>query len=196
MTEIMSIWNWKTNADLIAAVATLGYLNGHVLDATFGLGNFWTKFRPQQFTACDLDPAKSPIGFPVDFRDLPFKGKSFDTSVLDGPYRLNGTPDMPFDDSFGTDVRMHWEQRIELIKDGIEECVRVTKNGGYILVKCQDQVCSGQIRWQADIFTRHAEYLRCRKVDRFDILSYRKQPPGRSQKHARRNSSTLLVFQK
>lgn len=181
---------------MIAAVAKLGYLNGHVLDCTFGLGNFWSKWHPERLTACDLAPAKSPIGYSVDFRSMPFNDKSFDSVVIDGPYRLNGTPDMPFDDSFGTDGRMHWEQRIELIKDGMEECVRVAKSGGYILVKCQDQVCSGKIRWQTDIFTEWAKHLRCSKVDRFDMISYRKQPSGRRQVHSRRNSSTLLVFKK
>lgn len=69
--------NWPTNADLIADVAKLGYLDGPVLDTTYGEGTFWKMWRPNDLTACDIDPAKSPIGYSVDFTSLPFKAGMF-----------------------------------------------------------------------------------------------------------------------
>lgn len=36
----------------------------------------------------------------------------------------------------------------------------------------------------------------CKLVDELHVRGYRQQPPGRSQKHARRDYSTLLVFKK
>lgn len=74
MTAVLSIGERTTNAELMADCAALGYLDGHVLDATYGLGNFWTTFAPAQFTACDLDPAKraptsvgpTPFAAPAD----------------------------------------------------------------------------------------------------------------------------------
>ena len=57
-------------------------------------------------------------------------------------------------------------------------------------------LCSGKIRWQTLEFIEHTLSLRLRLIDRFDFLSYRPQPLGRRQVHARRNSSTLLVFQR
>ncbi len=73
---------------LIADVERLGYLPGTVLDPTYGLGNFWNVYRPAQLTGCDIDPEKSPIGYSVDFRKLPFGDGEFDAVVFDPPYRL------------------------------------------------------------------------------------------------------------
>lgn len=191
---VLAIDKWESNAALIADVSTLGYLDGHVLDPTYGGGNFWTEFTPWKLTACDLNPEKSPLGMSVDFRHLPWKDRWFDVVVFDPPYKLNGTPDPYLDERYGVDVPTKWQDRMALIIAGVKECARVTKT--YLLVKCQDQVCSGVIRWQTDHVTDAAINMGMDKVDRFDFLSYRPQPSGRSQQHARRNSSTLLVFRK
>ena len=82
-----------------------------------------------------------------------------------------------------------------LIRAGIGECARVLADG-YLLLKCMDQVCSGKVRWQTDEFTEHARRCGLGKVNKSDFPSYRPQPSGRSQKHARRNTSSLLVFQR
>ena len=93
--------------------------------------------------------------------------------------------------------------------EGFRECVRISSK--WILVKCQDQVCSGQMRWQTDWFTDYAKGLafqgvKLRKVDRFDMIGHAIPQPGiglpeddpryRKQKHAHGRGSTLLVFQK
>lgn len=107
----------------------------------------------------------------------------------------SGTPASgEFDERYGVDVISTWQERHELIRAGITECARVLRAGGMFLLKCQDQVCSGHVRWQTDEFTRHAESLGLVKVDRFDLIGGRPQPEGRRQVHARRNTSTLLVF--
>lgn len=51
-------------------------------------------------------------------------------------------------------------------------------------------------RWQTIEFTNHAVGLGSRLVDQLHLPSYRPQPAGRRQVHARRNYSTLLVLQK
>jgi hypothetical protein len=48
--------------------------------------------------------------------------------------------------------------------------------------------------WQTDMVTRRAEDAGLTKVDALLFMSHRPQPEGRSQQHARRNYSTLLVF--
>ena len=60
----------------------------------------------------------------------------------------------------------------------------------------QDQVCSGRVRWQTFAFTEEALSNGCELVDRMELISYRPQPKGRSQVHARRNHSTLLIFKR
>lgn len=184
----------KTNAELMINVASVGYLRGHVLDATYGKGNFWKKFQPERLTSLDLKPVGDAV---ADFRNLPFPDNTFDTVVLDGPYKLNGTPKLTgFDESYGVHIPTQWKERIALIKDGILDAMRVTR--GYTLVKCMDQVVSGHVRWQSIEFAEFAEWnAGARLVDRFDLVGGRiPQPVGRRQVHARRNYSTLLVLEK
>ena len=197
---VLAAGPWRNNAELILDVRELGYLSDDqaILDPTWGLGRFWTLWYPRGLVATDLDPEKSPTGEPVDFTDLPWPEETFDAVVLDPPYKLNGTGGShPSDAGYGVATSgVAWQARHALIRLGMSESVRVLKPSGVLLLKCQDQVCSGAVRWQTDEFTAHAETLGLRKIDRFDLATYRPQPAGRRQVHARRNTSTLLVFRK
>jgi hypothetical protein len=184
---------WRSNADMIADIAKLGYLDGHVLDVTWGRGRFWTVWQPTKLTAHDRFTLDG-----VDFRVPPYEDDRFDVVVLDPPYKLSGTPSLgDFDNRYGVDVPERWQDRMEHIGVGVVECARVTRVGGYLLIKVQDQVCSGEVRWQTDIVTEIAARANCKKVERFDLPHRgRPQPRGRTQKHAHGRSSTLLVFRK
>ena len=196
--EILSVGEWKSNADLIADVAALGWIDHEmsVLDATYGLGRFWTKFRPANLIGLDINPAKSDaLWGPKDFRDLGLADRAFDAVVFDPPYKLNGTPSLDdFDAAYGIEVPTDWRDRMALIADGAEECARVARK--HLLVKCQDQVVSGKVRWQTDVVTEVVTAQGFRKADRFDYGAGRgrKQPDGRTQRHARHDASQLLVF--
>lgn len=194
---ILAIHAWPSNAELIADCARLGYLREDwtTLDCTYGLGTFWKVWQPKYLVGTDLDPAKSWTGLSVDFRNLPWPARHFDCVVFDPPYKLNGTPTDAVDSRYGVDEVDTRQGRMDLIRDGLTECARVLGDG-YLLMKCQDQVNGGKVRWQTIEFTSHAQILGLELVDRFDILSYRPQPPGRRQVHARRNASTLLIFQR
>ena len=195
----MSIGSWPSNAELIADCVRLGYLrtDWYTLDPTYGYGTFWKIWKPERLMATDIDPVKSRGMMSIDFTELPFGDRWFDCVVFDPPYKLNGNPSDTdgVDERYGVHVYTDWRDRMTLILDGVAECARVLGDG-YLLVKCQDQVCSGKKRWQTDEVTKRAEAHGLGKVDRFDILSYRPQPEGRSQKHARQASSQLLVFKR
>lgn len=194
---VLAFDTWGSNAALIADCARLGYLRSEwrTLDCTYGLGTFWKLWRPEVLVGTDIEEDKSPIGYSVDFTALPFESRSFDSVVFDGPYKLNGTPDASIDERYGVHTSTPWQNRMVLLLTGLAECARVLGDG-YLLAKCQDQVCSGKIRWQTDEFTAMAASCGLGKVDRLDFASYRPQPNGRSQKHARRNTSQLLVFKR
>jgi hypothetical protein len=130
----------------------------------------------------------------VDFTALPWPDRFFDAVTFDPPFKLNGTPTASVDQRYGVDVYRSREQRHDLILAGITECARVARR--VLLVKCQDQVNGGKIRWQTRLFADHAEAQGFELVERFDMLGYRPQPPGRTQQHARRNYSTLLVLER
>lgn len=188
LTDIPAIIT-GTNADLIEAVAKLGYVSSDdvVFDATFGRGVWWKSFSPSVL-----------IRGAGDFRKLPAADNTYDVVAFDPPYRLNGTPDRGEEDSrYGIDIPTRWQDRLVLMTEGLNECIRVTRVGGRVLMKCQDQVCSGKVRWQTDDFTFHAMVRGCEKLDELHLMRpVRPQPSGRDQVHARRNYSTLLVFRK
>ena len=197
MVAINAIGNYATNGDLIQACAHLGYINSPVLDCTYGLGVFWRIHTPDDLTGTDLNPAKSMTGEPVDFRDMPFADGQFRTVVFDPPYKLNGQAGShASDDRYGVETTARWQDRHAMIYDGITECVRVLAPRGHLLIKCQDQVVAGKVRWQTHLFAAHAESLGCTLVDKLHLVGARPQPAGRRQVHARRNYSTLLVVQR
>jgi hypothetical protein len=195
MTEVLASNYWPTNADLILDASRLGYLDGTVFDATYGEGKFWTKFRPYGLVTNDL---YKPALFHEDYTELAIKlgHDRFDTVVFDPDYKMTGTPSTPdMDFRYGTDRPMRYQDRLANIALGARHCFTLCKH--YLLVKCMDQVVSGNVVWQTDLITEHLKGLGGRKIDRFDMITHpRPQPSGRRQVHARRNSSSLLVFQK
>lgn len=199
MSPVLAATAWRTNGELIAEVARLGYLHHDwpTLDPTYGRGTWWSIFRPLQLVAHDIDPAKAPDGVSTDFRHLPHRDGAFTAVAYDPPYKLNGTPTHQVDDRYGVaGGYTSAADRHQLILDGLTECARVIAASGILLVKCQDQVNAGAVRWQTDMVTDHARALGLDKIDAFLMLGHRPQPEGRRQVHARRNYSTLFVFQK
>jgi hypothetical protein len=192
----------KNNADLMVDCRTLGYLSDEmvILDPTYGEGKFWKKWMPPLLIASDLYvPAPGVVDW--DFTAMPVGDAAYDAVVFDPPYQLNGTSTgrgpSAKDEGYGVHGEYRsWQAKHSLIRAGITEAVRVTKPKGMVLVKCMDQVCSGQKRWQTHEFTRHAESLGCRLVDMMHVGGTSKQPAGRSQVHAQGDFSTLLIFRK
>ena len=190
---VLAAHDWPTNGHLIADVAALYDFGDHVLDATYGRGNFWTTHRPAGLVTNDLNP-ESAAEHHHDFRHLPWDDNKFNTVVFDPPYKLNGTPALgEFDGRYGIDQPTSWRDRLQLIHDGSVECARVASD--LLLIKCQDQVVSGKIRWQTLMLTGEMWAAGWELIDRFDMLGgYRPQPEGRRQVHAHGRPSTLLVF--
>lgn len=185
---VIAAHSWPTNAHLIADAAELGYLDGTVLDTTYGDGNFWTEWKPEVLVTNDLHKLADHAW---DYR-TPWTGDQYDTVVYDPPYKLRGTPSQPaFDTQYGIEKPMRWQDIMDDIRIGAENCYPIARK--YLLVKCKDQVVSGAVRWQTNMVTTAIgiEHL----VDRFDYLNTpQPQPTGRRQIHASRNYSTLLVF--
>jgi len=198
VTEILAFNRAVTNADLMVKCRDLGYISQTdvVLDVTFGEGRFWSLWTPPVFVRSDI--AGGEAIFKWDFRKIPLPDGSVNTVILDAPYKLSGTANRggpaSSDASYGINDYMPWQEKHQMIRDGITETSRLIVKGGHLLLKCMDQVCSGEVRWQTYEFKDHAEQMGLQLVDRFDLEGYRKQPTGRRQVHARRNHSTLLVF--
>lgn len=187
---ILSATKWANNSDLIADCQRLGYIKGRVLDPTYGLGNFYNVYRPDNLVTGDLI---TPADMTLDFTSLPFPNHSFDTVIYDPPYKLNGTPTDYVDDRYGVGAYTRWQDRMALMIRGQVECARVVKKGGFLLTKCMDQVVSGKVRFQSDILTN---VTTLEKVDELLFLTNPREQPHARQVHSRRNYSTLLVFER
>lgn len=204
MTEelVLGAKSWQTNADLIADVAKLGYLDGHVLDPTYGRGLFWTKFQPTKLTAADLYLQLPGVEL-VDFTDMPYPNATFNAVVLDPPYVAKGGRSTSgireMDDRYGQHEAPKTPRLLQdLIEAGIANSWRVLKPKGYLLVKCKDYI-SSRTYWNGTYFVQQfcIETLLMKQVDRFEMVSAPgRQPAHRTQEHARRNHSTLFVFRK
>jgi hypothetical protein len=154
-------------------------------------GGMWSHYKPESLTVVHNDH---------DFCSLPgeWTGR-FGSVVFDPPYRLTGTATNVegFDDRYGTNRAYRPRDRVrDDMLTGLSECARVTRKRGYVIVKCQDQISSGRYQWQVGWVINHALERGMTLVDQIHLLSYRAQPSGRRQVHARRNYSTFLVLRK
>lgn len=197
---ILAIFKWATNADLILAAHKLGYLEDDwlTLDMTFGKGVWWKRYRPKTLITNDLKKGSPQMRF--DFCRAPFADNTFKVVAYDPPYKLNGTPNKATDEPYGVEVPTRWQDRMDLIYAGVREGCRVTSD--VLLVKCQDQVCSGNVRWQTHEIYKLALECGMYLEDELHMEGGRPQPKKnpdgsiRRQVHARRNFSTLMVFRK
>lgn len=191
--EVQAIGEWKTNAEMMVDVAQLGYLPEPVLDMTYGRGNFWTIYEPTAFCRNDLNPSRGVSH--ENFTATNFGTGQFETAVFDPPYKLAGTPDSAdMDDAYGTDEVRSRPELLALLVGGMAEATRIART--FVLVKTQDMVSSGAVRWQTHIAVDVARALDFRLHDSLLFRSGRPQPAGRKQLHARRAYSTLLVFKR
>lgn len=196
MPEIMAAYKWRNNADLINAARVLGYLewDSLVLDPTYGHGVFWQKWQPKNLYRHDIRPDKAPDGV-QDVRNLKYPNEQFDAVVFDPPYKMNGTPS-PDDERYGVDIPVRWQDRLGLMLDGARECLRVTREGGNLLIKCQDQVVSGKKVWQTIQLHNYLTPLGARLVDQLHIITDPRPQPSKNQIHSRSNYSTLMIFRR
>lgn len=214
---VLAAHRWQTNADLILDVARLGYLktDDHILDPTHGKGIWWQKWRPEKLTAHNRSLDGS------DFRDLPYPDGSFDTVAFDPPYVCPGGRKTStigeMHDRYGMNEGGHADPDFRtpaelqaIIDAGLTEMARLVRpartkrDGGIIVVKCQNYIWSGEL-WEGAERTRdHAVHgLGLVVVDRLEMIgdpgpqpTTNKDGSPRRQVHARRNLSTLFVFRR
>lgn len=192
-SAVLAFGEYRDNAEVIEAAFELGYIGSSVLDLSFGHGKFWTRHKPKGLVKNDLHPSKGDFHF--DVRGCPPAewNAAFDTVVWDGPYRLNGKPDRGgFDEKFGTDEPMCLQKRLNRVQHGVVFASQCVKRGGTVLVKCQDQVAGGRKQQQRRRVQDVGELFGLRWIDELHLKCAVRQQ--RTQKHARSNFSTLIVF--
>jgi hypothetical protein len=188
-----------TNADLIAAIAPL-YLDGNtVMDVTYGLGRWWTRYKPPELICHDLDPTK---GDGVDFRALPEADRSVDVVCFDPPYVTSGTIGLDpgprtFRERYGIDRETGYgreDELVELILSGLAECARVAIK--WVLVKCMEFTSSRRFHDMPHIIKAGASDM---GLALHDVIVHHTGPGVGGHNiytpiRARRHHSYLLIF--
>jgi hypothetical protein len=213
------------NAEMFAQIAQLHLPAGcTVADVTYGKGVFWQAVPKGQYqllfsdiaAKTTLDPIHQiPIQNAIDCRSLPYSEASLDALVLDPPYmeglfrreisQLAGAgTHQAFRHHYSSSQTTHatdpkWHDAVLdlYLKAGLE-ARRVVRNGGTIIVKCQDEVSANKQRLtHVEIITAYESLgLYCK--DLFVLVRVNRPNVSRlkTQVHGRKNHSYFLVFQK
>lgn len=198
----------KNNALLIEDLRRLGHLGDDrkTIDPTYNIGRFWKSYTPPLLTRCDIVPKWSPdVKGGMDATKLhEHWGPEFDAVVIDGPYKLNGTPSQGgpamSDEGYGVGVPTRWQDRHALLEAMMRSGAQLLRppvkgqKPASLLFKCQDQVVSGKKRFQSQIFGNLGESLGLRLADALYVEGYRAQPDRGKQVHAHQDFSVMLVF--
>jgi len=187
------------NDALVANAAQLYIQNGdRILDLTYGRGVFWKKADRTRFDLVTNDLV-TPADFHYDFRKLGFDDASFDHTVFDPPYVHDGNTFL-LHRQYNNDVttgNLNYAGIMQMYEAGLRECIRVTKVGGQIWVKGQDQVENHTQRWSHFHLELVGRMLGLSLQDHFILFNDREVPVRHHpQKHARRNHSFLLIFKR
>ena len=193
------------NADVFPKILDLYVSTDAVVaDVTYGQGTFWGKVhRP------DLRLLTTDLLTGTDCRSLPYDDTSIDAVILDPPYMH--TPGQGAHDGHqnyeyyyrnnataNSGSSKYHEAVLDLYFSAGKEAARVLKDGGILIVKCQDEVCANRQRLaHVEIINEYGGYG-LQAEDLFVVT--RTSKPGMSrmfrQRHARKNHSYFLVFWK
>lgn len=193
------------NADVFPHVLDLYVAaSATVADVTYGSGAFWRRVRRPDITLLPTDLVDG-----VDCRALPYDDASIDAVVLDPPYmHTPGQGAHQGHQHFETYYRnnatanagglKYHEAVLDLYFAAGREASRVLRDGGILIVKCQDEVCANRQRLTHVEIINEYENHGFQAEDLFVVT--RASRPGLSrmlrQRHARKNHSYFLVFWK
>ena len=167
---VYSAYVCASNSELLPHVLELYAPAGNglrVADVTYGKGTFWKLVDLEQYDFHPSDMVTCPE-HPYDFRALPYESGTFDLVVLDPPYMHSAATVMEsinrgYQNNETTSGLSH-DGIIKLYAEGMVEALRVLKPGGYLLVKCQDEISSGKQCWS------HIEIMQAGRVMGLECL--------------------------
>lgn len=178
-------------------------IGSKVADVTYGKGVFWKKIPAGNYKV-----SKTDLSMGVDCRKLSYENASFDCVVFDPPYMHTpgGTAHQNhqnyeqyyYNNGTSHTTKKYHDAVLDLYFQGAKEALRVLKDDGVYIVKCQDEVCAGRQRLTHVELINELSLMGFRSDDLFIVM--RNNLPGvsrvKKQLHARKNHSYFLVFRK
>lgn len=206
------------NSEVFPKVLNLHVEEGaSIADVTYGKGVFWKQVNLNDYEvyASDLDPEKSPSGYPVDCRNLPYEDNSLDVVVLDPPYaegfyrrnkeKMAGTGSQSqFREHYSngevldTKGSKYHQAVLDLYCEAGAEARRVLSEDGTFIVKVQDEVSANtQELTHIQITNFYEGELDFYTKDLFVVVRSNKPAVSGmdSQVHARKNHSFFMVYE-
>jgi tRNA G10 N-methylase Trm11 len=198
------------NADVFPDILALHVAPGATIaDVTYGRGVFWKNVPAHLYKILPSDIATG-----TDCRRLPYEDQSLDCVVLDPPY-MEGLFRKQADHMAGSGThrafRDHYSDGVETVegpkwhaavvdlyfKAG-REAKRVLKDGGVLIVKCQDEVSANRQNLTHVEIINEYEKIGFYAKDLFVVVRPNRPAVSRLKKqaHARKNHSYFLVFVK
>jgi tRNA G10 N-methylase Trm11 len=209
---IMSAYTLN-NEDIFPNILSL-YINdgASIADVTYGKGVFWKKVDQTKYHLYFSD-----IKTGTDCRDLPYDDLSMDCVVIDPPYmegfyRRNrshlagASSHSSFREAYSDGSEYNQDENAPKYHDAVLamyysagiEALRVLKEKGILIVKCQDEVSANkQHLTHVEIINEYAKYNLIPE-DIFVMVRNNKPCVSKIKKqlHARKNHSYFLVFRK
>lgn len=188
-----------SQAQILGWIQELYCKNGFDLDPTFGNGSFYLEISRPRF-CFDIDPREKNVG-KADARQLPFKDRVFQAIIIDPPFLLQGGEAGIMTGRYGTVERRGntgagdiWQLYMEIM----QECTRLLKLFGVLVVKCQD-IIIGRTQYMSHLeIANIAIDMGLYPVDIFILLA-RTRPMSWNhgkQAHARKYHAYFLIFKK
>lgn len=209
------------NAEMLRDILTMYAKPGdHILDMTYGEGNFWTGTDTSIYTIVTNDFFKdNPSGHHFDFRRIEVPNESFDVVILDPPYTHGlGNPSMHADLNHrygGKELKVRTAKTgfryintnwgyipvpltasaiTSMYKQGMVEAGRKLKLSGILVLKTQDEIEGGKQVWR-HFQLRHFPGFKL--IDLFVVTQMGKPlMRHKHQIHARKNHSYFMVYRR
>ncbi len=198
------------NSDIFPQILKLHVPNGaKIADVTYGNGVFWKNVDLSNY---ELIPSDIATG--IDCRALPYAHATLDAVVLDPPYmegllrpkkeqKAGAGTHAAFRDYYSNGDEISngpkWHAAVsDLYYKAGAEALRVLKDNGVLIVKCQDEVSANR-QWLTHVeIINYYEKLGFYTKDLFVVVRLNKAGISRlkQQVHARKNHSYFLIFVK
>lgn len=200
MVKSISFSNYETIKDIM----DLYEIERFDLDCTYSKGAFW-KNLPEPIHKTDLKPIVDGV-IQANSEDLPFEDGSMKSVMYDPPFVI--TCKGFSDNKDGSSIiakRFEGYYSFEDLKSNyyktLKELYRITTNGGFVVMKCQDTVSGGKNHFTHNMIINMALEIGYYPKDLFILLAKSRLSSfngtkWKKQQHARKFHSYFIVLEK